>query len=147
MKNKKTLFIIIGIVVIVAAIIFGVVMFLNKDSKTNQDDSEGLVNPNKSAIKADFVGISFERKAETGDTETIRLNADGTFAYYCSCGNSVDDADICEFYTYNTETKEIKFICYEDAALSSKKVTVKEASKTSLKLDFDGEIREFKVAK
>ena len=58
------------------------------------------------------MNVSWTRDAEN-DIETIRFGADGDFTYYCSCGNPVNDSDLCESYTYNDETKEIKFECFE----------------------------------
>ena len=42
--------------------------------------------------KYQFTDISWTRKAEH-DIETIRFGSDGSFAYYCACGNPVNDSD------------------------------------------------------
>ena len=47
------------------------------------------------------------------DIETIRFNSNRSFSYSCSCGNSVNDADLCENYTYDEDKKEIKLDCFE----------------------------------
>ena len=56
--------------------------------------------------KYSFAGINWTRDAEN-DIETIRFNTDGSFIYYCSCGNSVNDSDLCEGYRYDDETKTL----------------------------------------
>ena len=59
-----------------------------------------------------FTDITWTRDSGH-DIETIIFHADGSFVYYCACGNPVNDSDLCESYTYNDETKEIKFNCFE----------------------------------
>ena len=54
----------------------------------------------------DFVNITWTRDAED-DTEFIRFSDDGSFSYYCACGNPVNDSDLCEGYTYDTDTNMI----------------------------------------
>ena len=77
------------------------------------------------------------------DIETIRFKSDGSFSYYCSCGNPVNDSDLCESYTYDDKTKEIKFDCFETTDDMITKVKIVEMSEDTLELDFDGEIRKF----
>ena len=45
-----------------------------------------------------FTDVSWTRDAEN-DIETIIFKSDGRFIYYCSCGNTVYDSDLCESYT------------------------------------------------
>ena len=59
-----------------------------------------------------FTNVSWTRDSGQ-DIEHIKFKADGSFSYYCDCGNPVNDADMCETYTYNDETKEIKLDCFE----------------------------------
>lgn len=80
------------------------------------------------------------------DIETIRFSADGEFSYSCACGNPVNDADLCETYTYNDKTKEIKLECIETTEETITTIKVVEATEDELKLDFDGDIRIFKKA-
>ena len=89
-----------------------------------------------------FTNINWERDGEN-DIETIRFNADGTFGYSCSCGNPVNDSDLCEGYTYNDETKEIKLDCFELTDEMITTIKIIEVTETTLELDFDGEIRFF----
>ena len=77
------------------------------------------------------------------DLETIIFHADGSFVYYCACGNPVNDSDLCESYTYNDETKEIKFNCFETTEEMITSIKIVEMSEDVLKLDFNGEIRKF----
>ena len=77
------------------------------------------------------------------DIETLVFKPDGSFRYYCSCGNPVNDSDLCESYTYNDETKEIKFECFETTEEMVTNIKIVEMSEDILELDFDGEIRKF----
>ena len=89
-----------------------------------------------------FTGSNWTRKGEN-DIETIRFNADGSFSYYCACGNPVNDSDLCESYVYNDETKEIKFDCFETTEEMITNIKIVEMSEDVLELDFNGEIRKF----
>ena len=81
------------------------------------------------------------------DIETIIFHVDGSFVYYCACGNPVNDSDLCESYTYNDETKEIKFDCFETTEEMITNVKIVELSEDVLELDFNGEIRKFEKEK
>ena len=81
------------------------------------------------------------------DTETLVFKSDGSFSYYCSCGNPVNDSDLCESYTYNDETKEIKFKCFETTEEMVTNIKIVEISEDVLELDFNGEIRKFEKEK
>ena len=89
-----------------------------------------------------FSDVTWTRDAEN-DIETLRLKSDGSFAYYCSCGNPVNDSDMCESYTYDDKTKEIKFDCFETTDEMVATVKVVKVTEDTLELDFDGEIRTF----
>ena len=89
-----------------------------------------------------FTDVSWTR--ESGyDIETIRFNADGSFYYSCSCGNPVNDSDLCEGYTYNDETKEISFDYIETTEEMITTIKVVKVSEDILELDFNGETRIF----
>ena len=77
------------------------------------------------------------------DIETIVFKSDGRFSYYCSCGNPVNDSDMCESYTYNDETKEIKFNCFETTEEMITSIKIVKMTENTLELDFNGEIRKF----
>ena len=77
------------------------------------------------------------------DIETLIFHADGSFVYYCACGNPVNDSDLCESYTYNDETKEIKFDCFETTEEMITTVKIVVMTEDVLELDFNGEIRKF----
>lgn len=89
-----------------------------------------------------FVNASWTRDAEN-DIETIRFGADGTFTYYCSCGNSVNDSDLCEGYTYDDATKTITLDCIETTDEMVTVIKIVKCEENSLHLDFDGDIRIF----
>ena len=104
-------------------------------SKTNEDS-------NVDYSKYSFVNTSWTRDAEH-DTETIRFNKDGSFVYYCGCGNPVNDSDLCEGYTYDDKTKTITFNCIETTDEMITEIKVVKCDENSLHLDFNGEIRIF----
>ena len=81
------------------------------------------------------------------DLETIIFDADGGFRYYCACGNPVNDSDLCEGYTYDAETGEIKLDCVETTEEMITTVKIVEMSEDTLKLDFGGEVRVFEREK
>ena len=92
--------------------------------------------------KLSFVNTSWTRDAEF-DIETIYFGEDGSFRYYCSCGNPVNDSDLCEGYTYDDATKTITLDCIE---ITDEMVTVIKIVKCDgkeLHLDFDGDTRVF----
>ena len=89
-----------------------------------------------------FTKVTWTRDAEN-DIETLRLGADGKFTYYCACGNPVNDSDLCETYTYNDETKEIKLDCFETTEETVTTIKVVKSTEDTLELDFNGEIRVF----
>ena len=93
-----------------------------------------------------FTDVSWTRDAGN-DIETIVFKSDGSFTYYCSCGNPVNDSDLCESYTYNEETKEITLDCIEETEETVKNIKIISSTETTLELDFNGEIRRFEKEK
>ncbi len=89
-----------------------------------------------------FTDTSWTRKAEH-DIETIRFGSDGSFVYYCACGNSVNDSDLSEGYTYDDATKTISVKYIETTEETVSTIIIEECNIESIKLNFDGEIREF----
>ena len=89
-----------------------------------------------------FTNKNWTRDSEY-DIETIKFKSDGSFTYYCSCGNPVNDSDMCETYTYNDKTKEIKLDCFETTEETITTIKIKEFTNETLELDFNGEIRKF----
>ena len=89
-----------------------------------------------------FVDVSWTRDADN-DIETIRFSADGDFTYYCACGNSVNDSDLCEGYTYDDETKTITLDCIEITDEMVTEIKIVKCDEAELQLDFDGDIRVF----
>ena len=79
------------------------------------------------------------------DIETIKFGADGSFRYYCACGNSVNDSDLCESYTYNDKTKEIKLNCIETTEDTIKTIKIIKYNEKELELDFNGERKIFNI--
>ena len=105
-------------------------------------DSTREEQQEKDYSKYSFTDVSWTRDAEN-DIETIVFKSNGRFVYYCSCGNPVNDSDLCENYTYNDKTKEITLDCFEETEETVTTIKVVKSTETTLELDFDGEIRTF----
>ena len=89
-----------------------------------------------------FTNGSWTRDAEN-DIETISFKSNGKFVYYCSCGNPVNDSDLCESYSYDDETKEIILDCFETTEEIITNIKIVKMTEDTLELDFNGEIRKF----
>ena len=89
-----------------------------------------------------FVNTWWTRDADH-DTETIYFGSDGSFRYSCGCGNPVNDADLCEGYTYDDAAKTITLHYTEPMYGTVTTIQVVKCDANSLHLDFDGEIRIF----
>jgi hypothetical protein len=116
-----------------------VLLFLNgcgdkKANKQEKDYSDYL-----------FSDVIWTRDVEN-DIETIIFKTDGSFSYSCSCGNPVNDSDLCESYIYNDETKEIKLDCFETTKDTITTIKIVNSTETTLELDFNGEVRKFEKA-
>ena len=77
------------------------------------------------------------------DTEHLSFSSEGDFSYWCSCGNPVDNADICETYSYNPETQIITLHCYGP----NETIKVIKHTEKQLVLKFGNEKRTFTNAK
>ena len=91
-----------------------------------------------------FTDILWVRKAEH-DIENIRFGSDGSFVYYCACGNPVNDSDLNEGYTYDDATKTITLKYIETTEETVSVIKIEACDDESIKLNFDGEIREFVI--
>ena len=91
----------------------------------------------------DFVGVRWTRTTEH-DTEYITFYEEGRFSYYCACGNSVNDSDLCESYTYDDKTKTVKIKCMEKTNETIDTIKIISYDENNITLDIDGEIRQFK---
>ena len=89
-----------------------------------------------------FTDTLWTRKAQH-DVETIRFGSDGSFVYYCACGNPVNDSDLNEGYTYDDATKTITVKYIETTEETVSTIKVEACDDESIKLNFDGEIRVF----
>ena len=106
------------------------------------DENQKTKVPSIDYSKYSFVNTSWTRDAEH-DTETIRFGEDGSFSYYCGCGNPVNDSDLCDGYTYDDTTKTITLDCIETTDEMVTIIKIVKCDENSLHLDFDGEIRIF----
>ena len=121
---------------LIALLLISTILFVGcSDNKKTEDQSVDY-------SKYSFVNTSWTRDAEH-DTETIRFGEDGRFSYYCGCGNSVNDSDLCEGYTYDDATKTITLNCIETTDEMVTTIKIVKCDENSLYLDFDGEIRIF----
>ena len=109
-------------------------------------DSTKEKNNEKDYSNYSFTDVSWTRDAEN-DVETIVFKSNGRFTYYCSCGNPVNDSDLCETYTYNDDNKEITLDCFEETEETVTNIKIVNSAETTLELDFDGEIRKFEKEK
>jgi uncharacterized lipoprotein YehR (DUF1307 family) len=103
-------------------------------------------NKEKDYSNYSFTDVSWTRDAEN-DVETIVFKSNGRFVYYCSCGNPVNDSDLCETYSYNDDTKEIILDCLEETEETVTNIKIVNSTETVLELDFNGEIRRFEKEK
>ena len=79
--------------------------------------------------KYPFVNIKWTRATEN-DTEYIRFGDDGSFSYYCACGNPVNDFDLCDGYSYDESSKTITLKFSEKTENAVAKIKVKKCTKT-----------------
>lgn len=91
-----------------------------------------------------FTDILWTRKAEH-DIESIRFGSDGSFTYWCACGNPVNDSDLNEGYIYDDKTKTITIKYIETTEETVSTIKIESCDDKSIKLNFDGEIREFVI--
>lgn len=91
-----------------------------------------------------FTDTLWTRKAEH-DIESIRFGSDGSFTYWCACGNPVNDSDLNEGYTYDDKTKTITIKYIETTEETVSTIKIEACDDKSIKLNFDGEIREFVI--
>ena len=94
--------------------------------------------------KYDLADVTWTRESDC-DVETLRFLPNGEFRYSCACGNPVNDADVVESYTYDDTTKTFTLNCYEEIDDMITEIKLVSCDGEKLKLDFDGEIREFTV--
>ena len=129
-KKMKKLVSLFAIVLICALLFVG----CSNNGKSDNRDAD--------YSKYSFVGVSWTRDADN-DIETIRFGADGSFTNYCACGNSVNDSDLCEGYTYDDKTKTITLECIETTDEMVTVIKIVKCDENELQLDFDGEVRTF----
>lgn len=106
-------------------------------SNSNTDDSDKKYDE-------DFMGVEWTRETEV-DIEHLCFNTDGSLSYYCSCGEPVNDSDLIDSYSYDSDQKIITFNTQSQTASMITEVKVIEYDNEHIKLDFNGDIREFFV--
>lgn len=93
---------------------------------------------------AEFMGVQWVRKVDK-DVEYLRFMTDGTFSYYCACGNPVKDSDLIESYCYDKKHQTITLNAIETTDSMVTKIKILEFDNEHLELDFDGDVREFSI--
>lgn len=105
----------------------------------------GCTSSKKSQTSIDvstFTDKEWSRETEA-DTEYITFSSNGSFSYYCACGEPVNNSDLCDGYTYDSKTNTITLNYFETTDETVTKILVKRCTKDILELDFNGEIRRF----
>lgn len=102
----------------------------------------GCTKKEEAPAAPEFADIAWVREAEC-DVETIRFTSEGEFRYSCACGNPVNDADLCEGYSYDEKTQTLTLNYIEETEESVTTVKVVSFDGKTLVLDFDGDVRTF----
>lgn len=127
---KKKILIIAIIIIILGIGAFLALKYHNKKEADKYNDKlSELITQN-----------SWERDGG-GDTERIYFSEDGSYGYYCLCGNPVGNSDAYDSYVYDKETNTIKLI--NSYGGKSELIKIKEVSELKLVLDFDGKEKTF----
>lgn len=127
---KKKIIIIATIIIILGIGAFLALKYHNKKEADKYNDKlSELITKN-----------NWER-AGGGDTERIYFSEDGSYGYYCLCGNPVGNSDLYDSYVYDKETNTIKLI--NSYGGKSELIKIKEVSELKLVLDFDGKEKTF----
>ena len=95
-------------------------------------------------VFSSFEDMTWTRESETC-TETIRFRSDGSCSYSCACGDPVNDADLCEGYRYDQESKTIVLEFVETTEETVTQITVQSCDGKTLVLDFAGDVRTFRL--
>ena len=98
----------------------------------------------RNAYDAEFMGVQWVRKVDE-DVEFLSFMTDGTFSYYCACGNPVKDSDLIESYCYDKKHQTITLNAIETTDSMVTKIKILEFDNEHLELDFDGDVREFSI--
>lgn len=94
--------------------------------------------------KYKFTDISWERPSDNDNDKTyIEFYSNGMFGYYCSCGNPIENYDLCSEYTYDDATKTITLKCEKNSKNIEKTIKIKSQTSKKLVLSFGKETRTF----
>lgn len=137
MKKNKII-----IMLLCCILAFGVVGCGSDSKKDNKDSQDSQKEADYS--KYNFAGVRWTREAEC-DVETIYFNANGEFQYSCACGNSVNDSDVVESYSYDDTTKMFTLNCCEEIEDMITEIKLVNCDGEVLELDFGGDVRKFSV--
>ena len=129
------------VISLIALVLVCAVLFVGC-ANNQKEDNNSKKNETVDYSEYPFVNTSWTRDAEN-DIETIRFSSEGDFTYYCSCGNPVNDSDLCEGYIYDDSTKTITLNCIEETDEMVTVIKIVKCDENELQLDFDGDIRVF----
>lgn len=92
--------------------------------------------------RSSFTDLNWTREVD-GETETIFFGSGGSFSYFCSCGNPVNDSDLCSGYTYDVSTGTITLRCESTVPGMITSIKVVSCDEETLVLNFGGDTRTF----
>lgn len=127
--KKKIIIFIIALVVIGTGTFLTITKLKKEEEKKYNDKLSELITK-----------TSWERDGG-GDIEHIYFSEDGSYGYYCSCGNPVGNSDAYDSYVYDKETNTIKLI--NSYGGKGDIIKIKKVDKLTLVLDFDGKEKTF----
>ena len=131
---KKNYVILIMLCCIITMFFVSCASKIGKGNTKHENDADYSAYP--------FSGKQWMRNTEC-DVETLCFLANGEFRYSCACGNSVNDADVVESYSYDNASKTFILNCYEEIDGMITKIRLISCDGKKLELDFNGEIRTF----
>ena len=136
---KKNHFVLMTLSFVIAFFLVGCAPESQIENSENQNSQEKV-----DYSMYNFAGVQWTRDAEC-DIETLCFQPNGVFRYTCACGNSVNDADVVESYSYDDTTKMFTLNCYEEIEGMITEIKLIYCDSERIELDFDGEIRIFFV--
>jgi len=97
-----------------------------------------------SYIQAEFTDKEWMFYDEvTAEHFNLFLGSDGTFCYYCDCGEPVGDSDVYDKYEYDSESRIITLSnSYDD---ETKEIEVIDYNEYHLMVKIDGEFKDFSL--
>lgn len=146
-KNTKKLSYRLALITLCCVCAFSIVGCSTKAKKddTKKDNTKNeKTDTEVDYSEYDFAGVQWNRDAEC-DLETLCFLTNGEFRYSCACGNSVNDSDVVDSYSYDDKTKMFTLNCCEEIDDMITEIKLISCDGKNLELDFGGEKRAFYV--